>query len=48
MLNGPNVMINQLIESIWKVTHLENSLLYMLVGKNCQSNIHYQSLFVPP
>jgi hypothetical protein len=30
MLNGHYVVINQLIKSIWKAAHLENSLLYML------------------
>jgi len=30
---GLFVMINQLIKSIWKVTHVENSLTYMLGGK---------------
>jgi len=34
MLSGLYVMINQWIKSIWKVFHLENSLLYMLGGKN--------------
>jgi hypothetical protein len=34
MLSGPYVMINQWIKSIWKASHLENSLLYMLGGKN--------------
>jgi hypothetical protein len=29
MFNGPYVVINQLIKSIWKVAHL----LYMLGGK---------------
>jgi len=29
MLNGPCVVINQLIMSIWKVAHLENSSLYI-------------------
>jgi hypothetical protein len=38
MLNGPYVVINQLIKSIWKATHLENSLSYMLGGKKYQSN----------
>jgi len=33
MFNGPYVMINQLIKSIWKTTHLENFLLHMLGGK---------------
>jgi hypothetical protein len=33
MLNGPYVVINQLIKSIRKVAHLENSLTYMLKGK---------------
>jgi len=34
MFNGPYVVINQLINSKWKVAHLENSLLYMLKEKN--------------
>jgi hypothetical protein len=34
MLNGPYVVINQLINSIWMATHLKNSLLYMLGEKN--------------
>jgi len=34
MLNGPYMMINQLIKSIWKAAHLKNSLSYMLGGKN--------------
>jgi len=38
MLNGPYVMINQLIKSIWKVAHLKKSLLYMLGEKKYQSN----------
>jgi hypothetical protein len=42
MLKGPYVLINQLIKSIWKVAHLEKSLLYMLEGKNNQSNKKYQ------
>jgi hypothetical protein len=33
MLNGPYVVINQLIKSIRKVGHLENFLLYMLKEK---------------
>jgi hypothetical protein len=37
MLNAPYVVINQLINSILKVTHLENSLTYMLGGKKYQS-----------
>jgi hypothetical protein len=36
MLSAPYVVINQLIKSIWKVGHLENSLLYMLKEKNYQ------------
>jgi len=38
MLRGPYVMINQLIKSIWKASHLGNSLLHMLRGKKYQSN----------
>jgi hypothetical protein len=38
MLSGPYVVINQLIKSIWKVAHLENSLTYMLGEKKYQSN----------
>jgi hypothetical protein len=34
MLSGSYVVINQLIKSIWKATHLENSLSYMLKEKN--------------
>jgi hypothetical protein len=34
MLKGPYVMINQLKKFIWKVSHPENSLLYMLGEKN--------------
>jgi hypothetical protein len=30
MFNEPYVVINQLINSIWKTTHLQNLLLYML------------------
>jgi len=33
MLNGPYVVINQLINFIWKTVHLEFFLLYMLRGK---------------
>jgi hypothetical protein len=33
MLNGPYVVINQLIKSIGKDAHLNNSLTYMLGGK---------------
>jgi hypothetical protein len=33
MFGGPYVAINQWIKSIWKVTHLKNSLLYMLGKK---------------
>jgi hypothetical protein len=29
---GPMLVINQLIKSIWKVAHLENSLIYMFGG----------------
>jgi hypothetical protein len=32
MLSGPYVVINPLIKSIWKVSHLEKSLSYMLGG----------------
>jgi hypothetical protein len=38
MLNGPYVVINQLINSIGKVAHLNNSLKYMLGGKKYQFN----------
>jgi len=38
MLNGPCVMINQLIKYIWKVAHLENFLMYMLRGEKDQSS----------
>jgi hypothetical protein len=34
MFNGPYVVINQLIKSIWEVAQLKISLLYMLRGKN--------------
>jgi len=34
MFSGPYMVINQLIKSIWKDVHFENSLLYMLGGKN--------------
>jgi hypothetical protein len=34
MLSGPYVVINQLIKSIWKATHLNFFLLYMLSAKN--------------
>jgi hypothetical protein len=34
MLNGPYVVINQLMKSIWKVSHLDFFLLYMLGEKN--------------
>jgi len=37
MFSGSNVVINQLLKSIWKVDHLEKSILYMLREKN-QSN----------
>jgi hypothetical protein len=33
MLNGPYVATNQLIKSIGKVVHLDNSLTYILGGK---------------
>ncbi len=33
MLSGPHLMINQLIKSIGKDAHLDNSLTYMLKGK---------------
>jgi hypothetical protein len=33
MLSGPYMVINQLINSIWKVAHLENSLLCILRKK---------------
>jgi hypothetical protein len=42
ILSGPYVMINQLIKSIWKVAHLDNSLIYMLGGKKNQSNKNNQ------
>ncbi len=32
------MVINQLIESIWKLVHLKNYLLHMLRGKKYQSN----------
>jgi hypothetical protein len=32
MLNGPYVVINQLIKSIWKVAHLE-TIYYTCKGK---------------
>jgi hypothetical protein len=35
---GPMWWLNQLIKSIWKVAHLENSLLYMLGENKYQSN----------
>jgi hypothetical protein len=38
MFNGPYVVINQLIEFIWKAAHLENCFTYMLGGKKYQSN----------
>jgi hypothetical protein len=38
MLNGSYVVINQLIKSVGKATHLENSLTYMLGGRKYQSN----------
>ncbi len=38
MLNGAYVVINQLIKSIGKATHLNNSLTYMLEGKKYQFN----------
>jgi len=34
MFSGPYVTINQLINFIWKAAHFNNSLLYMLGGKN--------------
>jgi hypothetical protein len=33
MLSGPSMVINQLIKSIGKDAHLNNSLTYMLRGK---------------
>ncbi len=33
MLNGPYVVINQLIKSIQKAAHLKNNLTYMLGGE---------------
>jgi hypothetical protein len=33
MFSGSNVVINQLLKSIWKVDHLEKSILYMLREK---------------
>jgi hypothetical protein len=33
MFNGPNVVINQLVKSIWNVAHLEKLILYMLREK---------------
>jgi hypothetical protein len=44
MLRGPYVVINQLINSIWKATHLENFLLYMLGEKQYQSNKKWSRL----
>jgi hypothetical protein len=38
MLIGPYVVINQLINSIEKDAHLDNSLTYILEGKKYQSN----------
>jgi hypothetical protein len=38
MLNGAYVVINQLIKSTWKATHLNNSLTYMSGGKKYQFN----------
>jgi hypothetical protein len=38
MLNGPYVVINQLIKSIAKFAQLDNSLTYILKGKKYQSN----------
>jgi hypothetical protein len=38
MLNGPYVVINQLINSIGKYAHRNNSLTYILWGKKYQSN----------
>jgi hypothetical protein len=34
MFNGPYVLMIQLIKSIWKATHLKNSLLYILREEN--------------
>jgi hypothetical protein len=34
MLSEPYMVINQLMKSIWKATHLEFFLLYMLKEKN--------------
>jgi hypothetical protein len=33
MFSGPYVVINKLMKSIWKVSHLKNFLLYMLGEK---------------
>jgi len=38
MSSGPYVVINQLIKSIWKDAHLENSLSSMLGEKKYQFN----------
>jgi hypothetical protein len=38
MLNGPYVVINQLIKSIQKAAHLKNNLTYMLGGEKNASN----------
>jgi hypothetical protein len=32
MFNGPSIVSNQLLKSIWKVSHLENSSTYILGG----------------
>jgi hypothetical protein len=45
MLSGPYVVINQLMKSIWKVTHLENSLSYMLGEKNINSTKNDQDWY---
>jgi hypothetical protein len=34
MLSGPYVVINQLMKSIEKATHLQSSLTYISGGKN--------------
>jgi hypothetical protein len=44
MFNGPYVVINQLIKSIWKATHFKNFLLYMLGGKKYQYNKKWSRL----
>jgi hypothetical protein len=38
MLSRPYVVINQLMKSMQKATHLENSLTYLSRGKKYQSN----------